>query len=42
MVIITHNSALTPMADRVIRIKSGKVLSSEINEHPTPIENIEW
>ena len=42
VVIITHNSALTPMADRVIRIKSGKVLSSEINEHPTPIENIEW
>lgn len=42
VVIITHNSALTPMADRVIRIKSGKVLSSEVNEHPTPIENIEW
>ena len=42
VVIITHNSALTPMADRVIHIKSGKVLSSEINEHPTPIENIEW
>ena len=41
-VIITHNSALTPMADRVIHIKSGKVLSVEINEHPTPIENIEW
>ena len=42
VVIITHNSALTPMADRVIHIKSGKVLSVEINEHPTPIENIEW
>lgn len=42
VVIITHNSALTPMADRVIRIKSGKVLSSEVNQYPTPIENIEW
>ena len=42
VVVITHNTALTPMADRVIRIKNGKVDSIEINEHPTPVEEIEW
>lgn len=40
--IITHNSALTAMADRVIRIKSGRIVSCETNPSPTPIENIEW
>lgn len=42
VVIVTHNSALTPMADRVIRVHSGKVASMEVNENPTPIEEIEW
>ena len=42
VVVITHNTALTPMADRVIRIKNGTVDSMEINEHPTPVEEIEW
>ena len=42
VVVITHNTALTPMADRVIRIKNGKVDSMETNEHPTPVEEIEW
>ena len=42
VVVITHNTALTPMADRVIRIKNGKVASMEINEHLTPVEEIEW
>ena len=42
VVIITHNSALTAMADRVIRIKSGRIVSCETNPSPTPIENIEW
>lgn len=42
VVVITHNTALTPMADRVIRIKNGKVDSMEINDHPTPVEEIEW
>ena len=42
VIIITHNSALTPMADRVIRIKNGRAESCEINEHPIPVENIEW
>ncbi len=42
VIVITHNSALTPMADRVIRIKNGKVSSMTENEHPTPIEEIEW
>ena len=42
VIVITHNQALTAMADRVIRIKSGTVLSSQVNPHPTPVEEIEW
>ena len=42
VVVITHNSALTPMADRVIRIRSGKVSSMELNNNPIPVEEIEW
>lgn len=42
VIIITHNTALTPMADRVIHIKNGKVFRSEIHEQPLPVEQIEW
>lgn len=42
VVIITHNSALTAMADRVIRVNSGTILEQSRNEHPTPVEDIEW
>ena len=42
VVIITHNSALTAMADRVIRIRNGTVAGVSVNEHATPIEEIEW
>lgn len=42
VVVITHNSALTPMADRVIKIKNGKVSKMTLNENPTPVEEIEW
>ena len=42
VVVITHNSALTPMADRVIHIKNGTVESMQINAHPTSVESIEW
>ena len=42
VIVITHNTALTAMADRVIRVKSGKILSSEINPAPLPVEQIEW
>ena len=42
VIVITHNSALTAMADRVIRIKSGKAISNDTNAHPTPVEEIEW
>lgn len=42
VVIITHNSALTDMADRVIRVKNGTVSSIEQNEHPMDIAEIEW
>ena len=42
VIVITHNQALTAMADRVIHIKSGTVVSSELNTDPTPVERIEW
>ena len=42
VVIITHNSALTAMADRVIHIKNGTVQSMQTNDRPTPVEEIEW
>ena len=42
VVIITHNSALTAMADRIIHIKNGTVYSVEKNEHIVPVEEIEW
>lgn len=42
VVVITHNLALTPMGDKVIRVKNGKVHSITINENPTPVERIEW
>lgn len=42
VIIITHNSALAPMADRLIRIKNGKVSNMEVNEHPVSIDEIEW
>ena len=42
VIIITHNSAIAPMADKVIRFKNGKVEKVEINDNPTPIESIEW
>ena len=42
VIVITHNSALTPMADRVIKIKNGKVSRMTLNDHPTPVEEIEW
>ena len=42
VIIITHNQAIAPMADRVIRIKSGKIISNELNENVTPIDEIEW
>ena len=42
VIIITHNSALTAMADRVIRVKNGTVSSIVVNEHPQDIAEIEW
>ena len=42
VIIITHNAALTPMADRVIHFKNGTASNVELNEKPTPIEEIEW
>ena len=42
VIVITHNMAITPMADRVIRIKNGRVSEMMVNENPTPVEDIEW
>ena len=42
VIIITHNSALTAMADRVIRVKNGTVVSETVNEHPQNVSEIEW
>ena len=42
VVIITHNSALTAMADRVIRVKSGQITGVRCSEAPVPVESIEW
>ncbi len=42
VIVITHNTALTPMADRVIHIKNGRVGSTDINKIPMPVEQIEW
>lgn len=42
VILITHNSAIAPMADRVIHIKNGKVSKIEENKNPIPIEEIEW
>ena len=42
VIIITHNAALAPMADKVIRFKNGSVEKIEINNNPESIENIEW
>lgn len=42
VIVITHNSALTPMADRVIKIKNGRVSKTWTNEQPVPVEEIEW
>ena len=42
VIVITHNSALTAMADRVIHIRNGQVAGVEVNENPTPVERIEW
>ena len=42
VIVITHNLAITPMADRIIRVNSGRILSNEVNGHPVPVEEIEW
>lgn len=42
VIVITHNSAIAPIANRVIKINDAKVRSVEVNENPVPIEEIEW
>ena len=42
VIIITHNAALVPMADRVVHVKNGTIASQYLNEHPVSISEIEW
>ena len=42
VIVITHNAALTAMADRVVRVRNGAVASVEVNSSPVPVEEIEW
>lgn len=42
VIVITHNQAITPMADRIIKIKNGQVADMQRNEQPIPVEEIEW
>lgn len=42
VIVITHNQAIAPMADRVIKIKNGKVTSVKVNDNPTDVSKIEW
>ena len=42
VVLITHNAAITPMADRVIRMKNGQVIENTVNENPVDVAEIEW
>ncbi len=42
VIVITHNAAVAPMADRIIRMKSGKVIEETLNQNPTNVEDIEW
>lgn len=42
VVVITHNLAIAPMGDKVIRVRNGKIESQEVNANPTPVERIEW
>ena len=42
VIVITHNAAITKMADHVLYVKNGKIIKEEYNSSPTPIESIEW
>ena len=42
VIVVTHNSAIAPMADRLIRVKNGRAENVTVNQNPLPIEEIEW
>lgn len=42
VIVITHNLAIAPMADKLIRLKNGRVEDIKLNDNPTPVERIEW
>ena len=42
VIVITHNQAITAMADRIITVKNGTIVSEVLNDHIVPVEQIEW
>ena len=42
VIVITHNQAIVPMADRIIKVRNGKIVSEENNLNPVPVEEIDW
>ena len=42
VIVITHNTAIAPMADKVIHVKNGQVEQIDLNPNPLPVEEIEW
>lgn len=42
VVVITHNLAIAPMGDKIIKVRNGRIESQEINKNPVPVERIEW
>lgn len=42
VIVITHNQAIVPMADRIIKVRNGQVVSEETNPNPVPVEKIDW
>ena len=42
VLIITHNNAISPIADRIVTMRSGKISKIELNDTPMPVERIEW
>ena len=42
VIVITHNQALTAMADRIITVKSGTIKDMRMNDHIVPVEDIDW
>ena len=42
VIVITHNQAIVPMADRIMKVRNGQIVSEEKNPSPVPVEEIDW